>query len=135
MKKLIALLLALAMVLALVACGGNSGNAGSNGSTSEKIETEEVDHDAELTLDNTETTMTQDETAELADCKVMFCLAVFDGFLNTFKLDKHRAPEAVYVCHYTDVTIEDAFVVVISQLHHTVAAPELHLIRFDTFVL
>ena len=47
MKKILSLLLALVMVLALAACGGNTGNSGDNAADNQTNQSQASDNDAE----------------------------------------------------------------------------------------
>lgn len=82
MKRFLALAMALCIVLGMVACSSNTNNGSeetaSNNSTSATIETD-IAHDAEMTVENTETSFEQDETQELADAKICFCMAATRG--------------------------------------------------------
>ncbi len=82
MKRFLALAMALCIVLGMVACSSNTNNGSeetaSNNSTSATIETD-IAHDAEMTVENTETSFEQDETKELADAKICFCMAATRG--------------------------------------------------------
>ena len=82
MKRFLALAMALCIVLGMVACSSNTNNGSeetaANNSTSATIETD-IAHDAEMTVENTETSFAQDETQELADAKICFCMAATRG--------------------------------------------------------
>ena len=75
MKKLLSLLLSASMLFALAACG--STNSGGENGDNTKIT--DIGNNADITLDNTETSFDQDENAELADAKICIVLAATKG--------------------------------------------------------
>ena len=74
-KKFLSALLILAMILVLAACGGNNQDNTNNGQ--QKIT--DIDSSAEITVDGASTNFSQDDTADLADCKICVCLAATLG--------------------------------------------------------